>query len=181
MVVSNYVSGSNTLKFDDVVGVILSEEIRRKSSGRTSTSGSVLNAENRGKTKERGNNYGNHGKSRGKSKDKRSQSRDKRDCWYCGKPGHLKKDCWSRKNKEGDRKEGSKEANVVSNKSDEDALILSLDNADDSWVLDSRASFHATPHRSYFLDYVQGDFGLVYLGDNEPCQIVGKGRIKIKL
>ena len=30
MVVSNFVSGSNTLKFDDVVGVILSEEMRRK-------------------------------------------------------------------------------------------------------------------------------------------------------
>jgi hypothetical protein len=30
MVVSNSVSGSNTLKFDDVVGVILSEEMRRK-------------------------------------------------------------------------------------------------------------------------------------------------------
>ncbi|HEX4849418.1 MAG TPA: DDE-type integrase/transposase/recombinase, partial [Puia sp.] len=70
---------------------------------------------------------------------------------------------------------------MVSNKSEDDALILSLDNADDSWVLDSGASFHATPHRNYFLDYVQGDFGLVYLGDNEPCQIVGKGRIKIKL
>jgi hypothetical protein len=27
MVVSNYVSGSNTLKFNDVVGVILSEEM----------------------------------------------------------------------------------------------------------------------------------------------------------
>jgi hypothetical protein len=30
MAVSNSVSGSNTLKFDDVVGVILSEEMRRK-------------------------------------------------------------------------------------------------------------------------------------------------------
>ena len=30
MVVSNYISGSNTLKFDDVVGVILSEEMRQK-------------------------------------------------------------------------------------------------------------------------------------------------------
>ena len=70
---------------------------------------------------------------------------------------------------------------MVSNKIDEDALILSLDNVDDSWVLDSGDSFHATPHRIYFLDYVQGDFGLVYLGDNKPYQIVGKGRIKIKL
>ena len=32
MAISNSVSGSNTLKFDDVVGVILSEEIHRKSS-----------------------------------------------------------------------------------------------------------------------------------------------------
>lgn len=63
MAVSNYASGSNTLKFDDVVGVILSKEIRRKSSGGTSTSGNVLNAESRGRTKERENNSGNRGKS----------------------------------------------------------------------------------------------------------------------
>ena len=70
---------------------------------------------------------------------------------------------------------------MVSNKSNEDALLLSLESIDDSWVLDSGASFHTTPHRGYFIDYVQGDFGLVYLGDNEPCQIVGKEKIKIKL
>ena len=44
--------------------------------------------------------------------------------------------------------------------------------------LDFGASFHATPHRGYFIDYVQGDFGLVYLGVNEPCQICGKGKMK---
>ena len=70
---------------------------------------------------------------------------------------------------------------MVSNKSEEDALLLSLESVDDSWVLDSGASFRATPHRGYFIDYVQGDFGLVCLGDNEPYQIVGKGKIKIKL
>ena len=57
---------------------------------------------------------------------------------------------------------------MVSKKSDEDALLLSLESVDDSWVLDSGASFHATPHRGYFIDYVQGDFGLVHLEDNEP-------------
>jgi hypothetical protein len=51
MVVSNFVSGSNTLKFDDFVGVILSEEMRRK---RTSeTSGNALTMENRGRQEER--------------------------------------------------------------------------------------------------------------------------------
>ena len=35
MVISNSVSGSNTLKFDDVFSSILSEEMRHKSSGET--------------------------------------------------------------------------------------------------------------------------------------------------
>ena len=46
---------------------------------------------------------------------------------------------------------------MVSNKSEEDSLLLSLESVDYSWVLDSRASFHATPHRGYFLDYVKGE------------------------
>ena len=77
-------------------------------------------------------------------------------------------------NNEGDKPKGNKEVNVVSNKFEEDSLLLSLESIDDSWVLDSGAPFHATPHRGYFIDYVQEDFGLVYLRDNESCQIVGK-------
>ena len=94
MAVSNFVPGSSTLKYDDVIGIILSEETRRKSSG-GSTLGSSLNAQSKGRTTERGNNSINHGKSRGNSKGKRSQSRGPRDCWYCGKSGHKKKDCWT--------------------------------------------------------------------------------------
>jgi hypothetical protein len=62
----------------------------------------------------------------------------------------------------------------------QDALILSVDNIFESWVVDSGASFHATPHRKHFLDYVQGDFGQVHLGDDAPCKIVGMGKVKIK-
>ena len=43
MAMSNYIPRSSTLKYDDVINVILSEETRRKSSGR-STYGSALNA-----------------------------------------------------------------------------------------------------------------------------------------
>jgi hypothetical protein len=67
MAVSNSVSSSNTLKFDDVVGVILSEEMRWKITGETS--GNALNMENRGRKKDRGKGLGNHKNSRkGKSK-----------------------------------------------------------------------------------------------------------------
>jgi hypothetical protein len=62
----------------------------------------------------------------------------------------------------------------------QDALILYVDNIYESWVVDSGPSIHATPHRNHFLDYVQGDFGQVHLGDDAPCKIVGMGKVKIK-
>ena len=67
MAISNAVSGSSTLKFDDVVGAILSEEMRRKSSGETS--GNALSVESRGRKMERGKSSGYCIKSRkGRSK-----------------------------------------------------------------------------------------------------------------
>jgi hypothetical protein len=62
MVVSNSIYGSNTLKFDDVVGVILSEEMQQKRTGETS--GNALNMEIRGRQKDRGKGSGNRGNSR---------------------------------------------------------------------------------------------------------------------
>ena len=56
------------------------------------------------------------------------------------------------------------------------SLILALDNTSDYWVVDSGASCHAIAHRKFFHDYVQGDFGNVLLGDDEPCKIVGMGK-----
>jgi hypothetical protein len=91
----------------------------------------------------------------------------------------MKKDCRAtKKQRDGQQKENH-EANVTGDVS-QDAFIVSLYNIIESWVVDSGASFHSTPHRKYFQDYVQGDFGQVYLGDDEPCQIVGMGKVKIK-
>jgi hypothetical protein len=60
------------------------------------------------------------------------------------------------------------------------SLILFVDNISESWVVDLGASFHATPDRKKFLDYVQGDFGQVHLGDDAPCKNFGMGKVKIK-
>ena len=101
-------------------------------------------------------------------------------CWKCGKKGHLKKDCRSRKGKEGDtQQENNHEENVTGDVL-QYALILSFENVTDSWVVDSGASFHATPDKKYFHDYVQGDFGQVRLGDDKPCKIVGMGKVLVK-
>ena len=60
-------------------------------------------------------------------------------------------------------------------------FILVLYNTRDYWVVYSGDSCHAKPYRKLFHDYVQGDFGHVLLGDDEPCKIVGKGKVRIKL
>ena len=89
MAISNSVSGSSNLKFDDVVGSILSEAMRWKSS--SETSGNALSKESRGRRMERGKILGY----RSKSRKGRSKSRSGIVCWKCGKKGHLKKDCRS--------------------------------------------------------------------------------------
>ena len=48
-------------------------------------------------------------------------------------------------------------------------------------MVDTGALFHATPHRKHFHDYVQGDFEWVCLGDEKPLDIIGKGKVLIKL
>ena len=103
---SNYVPSSNTIKFYDVVGVILSEEMRRKIIGETSvnaitmerrgrkrkydTSSNVLSMESKGRQKERGKIPGNHGNSRkGRSKSRLG----KIECLNYGKKGYMNKYC----------------------------------------------------------------------------------------
>jgi hypothetical protein len=95
MVVSNSISGSNKLKIDDVISVVISEEMQWKNIGESSTLGNSLIIENRGRKKERGKSPKNHGKSQGNLKKGSSKYRGKLDCKHCGMPRHLKKDFWS--------------------------------------------------------------------------------------
>lgn len=107
MAISNSIFGSNTLKFDDVVGVILSEEMRRKSTNETSTSDNVLSVDDKGRSKERGKNPSDQEKSQGRSKSKGREI----GWWYCGKQSYIKKNCWSFKEAKSQPKED--EVNVV--------------------------------------------------------------------
>ena len=48
-------------------------------------------------------------------------------------------------------------------------------------MLDSGASFHATSQKEFFERYIPENLRKVYLGDDQPCDIIGKGVVKIKL
>ena len=133
--------------------------------------------ESRGRQKERGRSPGN----RDKSKKGRSKSRfGKIECWNCGKKGHLKKDYRAPKKKGERQQETTQEANVADDVL-QYALILALDNTSDYWVVDLGASSQDTPHRKFFQDYVPSDFVHVLLRGDEPCKIVGMGKVWIKL
>ncbi|KAH7439563.1 hypothetical protein KP509_04G067200 [Ceratopteris richardii] len=49
-----------------------------------------------------------------------------------------------------------------------------------TWILDSGASFHVTPHRELFSDYTEGRHGVVHLGDNYACDIAGIDTLQLK-
>uniref|UniRef100_A0A803L407 CCHC-type domain-containing protein n=1 Tax=Chenopodium quinoa TaxID=63459 RepID=A0A803L407_CHEQI len=176
-------SGNNKLKFDDVRDLVLSEEIRRRESGESSSS-SVLHTESRGRNLIRRNERG-RSNYRGQSRDRRSKSRNPNnfqnsktvECWNCGKIGHYKNQCKGTPK----GKEVKAEANVTSTGEGDDALICSLESKEESWVLDSGASFHTTSNKNFFEKYVHRNLGQVYLGDDQPCDIVGQGNVKIKL
>ncbi|BAT82536.1 uncharacterized protein HKW66_Vig0223410 [Vigna angularis] len=95
---SNFASNSK-LKFDNILDLILSEDVHRRSlmESSRSNSGSALSVENRGRNSQKGCNQG-----RGRSKSRRrSQTKVRNDitCWNCQKNGHFKNQCRaSRKN-----------------------------------------------------------------------------------
>ena len=51
----------------------------------------------------------------------------------------------------------------------------------DIWLIDSGGSCQMTPHREWFCEYEKYNGGDVYLGDDSPANIIGRGRAKLKL
>ena len=87
---------------------------------------------------------------------------------------------YSNTSKSSKKDEGRSSVNTVSGESD-DCLICAMESKIESWILDSGASFHATSDRKLFENYISGNLGKVYLGDDQACDITGKGDVKVKL
>ena len=105
-----------------------------------------------------------------------------RKCGKCGKVGHYKKDCRS---KNVEKEKGSKDTPSIEakNSSEEggDVYLASTGNPSkrDTWLIDSGASCHMTPHREWFCEYEKYNGVYVYLGDDSLSSIIGCCRFNI--
>ena len=61
------------------------------------------------------------------------------------------------------------------------AEILVSGEISHSWILDSSALLHVTPHREWFSSYEARNVGTVALGDSYECEIAGIGNISMIL
>jgi len=65
--------------------------------------------------------------------------------------------------------------------SDEVLSVCNLSYCPDDLLLDSGASHHMCSHRGWFSSYQTINGGSVFMGNNNPCKIVGIGSIKMKM
>jgi len=160
----------------------LSEDSRRKERG-TNFQNEVNMIETRGR---------NESCERNKSKAKsRSQSRTRTKCYYCSKEGHKRFECRFLKK---DHKVGTVHPNLFVPKKkdytptttvvvDDDDLLIGEDNylnvayGDCSWIVDSGASFHVSPHKDCFSNYKKVNYGTVKMGKHVTSKIAGIGDI----
>jgi len=84
--------------------------------------------------------------------------------------GHFKNQC-----------PNDKQVNIAEDFADKDLLVCCADsNVDDSWVMDSGASFHATHNSEALQNLVIGDFRKVRLADNKILDVTVMGDIMLK-
>ena len=91
IVVSNSV-GKNKLKYDGIRDLILSEEVRKRDVNIDNAQDQAFVMENKSRGRSKGP---NDRKFNGRSQSRdRSQFKETRECFHCGKNGHLRRDCW---------------------------------------------------------------------------------------
>jgi hypothetical protein len=125
----------------------------------------------RGRPKERGQVQRDFSRSKLKGKKRKLK------CWNCSKSGHLKKESWKRQqaSKEDSSKETKKEntTETGSGMANEVLTISIVSCHDQHWLLDSGASNHMCLHKHWFITYQSINDGIVYMGNDISCKVVG--------
>ena len=62
-----------------------------------------------------------------------------------------------------------------------EVLVVSKEDSQKEWILDSRYSFHMCPNKGWFDNYKQIDGGIVLPGNNKSCKVNGISSLRIKM
>ena len=126
MTVSNF-AGKSKLKYDDIRDLILSEEVRRRDANIDNAQDQAFVTENKSRGRSKGS---NDRKFNGRSQSRdRSQFKETRECFHCGKRGHLRRDCWhlNKEQNKGKYEKINSEKNTTIALIDKDVVVLSIE------------------------------------------------------
>ena len=176
-----------TIILEEVTSALLPHIKMKQDGDGSQANGLIVKSEssNRGRSKSRGRNS-NKNKSQSKSCAKKYV-----ECFYCHKKGHYKNQCKELKDHLEEKKNGKKplESTSVAKETSDDSevianlLSVSLSNNVllESWVLDSASSYHMTPKKDWFDTYKPYNGGMVQIGNDATCPVIGISTVKIKM
>lgn len=127
-------------------------------------------------------------------KKKKKRSKKNMECWKCHEKGHFASECGEKRGNDeprdacdcafiGGQSGGVIESEQVKCASSSCLSVKEVQEADnnDIWFTDSGASAHMTFHRDWLEEYREEPRGgTVVLGDNEECEVAGRGTVRIE-
>ena len=111
-------------------------------------------------------------------------------CHYCGKLGHIQKDCYEREKNNGKMRKSSHRVDKSSVKKKDDdgigllasAQALAASNHINSWIVDSGATCHICCNKMMFSEMkIMDRSQTITLGDGRSIESTSQGTVKLKL
>jgi len=62
-----------------------------------------------------------------------------------------------------------------------EVLVVSEEDSQKEWIFDSGCSFHMCPNKGWFENYKPINGGIVLLGNNKSCKVIGIDSLRIRM